>query len=54
MKIPTFAIQRIDVQTDGVIAPDQLRRWSGVKPGENLIALDLAVGEAQSGTGFDD
>jgi hypothetical protein len=28
-----FAIQRIDVQTDGVIAPDQLRRWSGVKLG---------------------
>ena len=37
-----FAIQRMDVQTDGVIAPDQLRRWSGVKPGVNLIALDLA------------
>jgi cell division protein FtsQ len=38
-----FAIQRVDVQTDGVIAPDQLRRWSGVKPGANLIALDLAA-----------
>ena len=37
-----FAIQQIDVQTDGVIAPDQLRRWAGVKPGANLIALDLA------------
>ncbi|HEX7618295.1 MAG TPA: FtsQ-type POTRA domain-containing protein [Verrucomicrobiae bacterium] len=37
-----FAIQRVDVQTDGVIAPDQLRNWSGVKPGANLIALDLA------------
>jgi cell division protein FtsQ len=37
-----FAIQRVDVQTDGVIAPDQLRRWSGVRPGANLIALDLA------------
>jgi cell division septal protein FtsQ len=37
-----FAIQNIQVQTDGVIAPDQLRRWSGVKPGANLIALDLA------------
>ncbi len=36
-----FAIQRINVQTDGVIAPDQLRRWSGAKLGENLIALDL-------------
>jgi cell division septal protein FtsQ len=37
-----FAIQNIQVQTDGVIVPDQLRRWSGVKPGANLIALDLA------------
>src|SRR5476651_2376641 len=37
-----FAIQRVEVQTDGVIAPDQLRRWSGVKLGANLIALDLA------------
>lgn len=36
-----FAIQQIDVQTDGRIAPEQLRRWSGVKPGDNLIALDL-------------
>jgi len=38
-----FAIQQIDVQTDGVIAPEQLRRWTGVKPGANLIALDLAA-----------
>jgi cell division septal protein FtsQ len=38
-----FAIARVDVQTDGVIAPDQLRRWLGVKPGANLIALDLAA-----------
>ena len=37
-----FAIQEIDVHTDGVIAPDQLRRWAGVKLGENLLALDLA------------
>jgi cell division septal protein FtsQ len=36
-----FAIQRVDVLTDGVISPDQLRRWSGVKPGDNLMALDL-------------
>ena len=38
-----FAVQHVEVQTDGVIAPDQLRRWSGVKPGVNLIALDLAA-----------
>jgi cell division protein FtsQ len=38
-----FAIQQIDVKTDGVIAPEQLRRWTGVKPGANLIGLDLAA-----------
>jgi cell division septal protein FtsQ len=37
-----FAIQRVDVQTDGVISTDQLQRWTGVKPGQNLFALDLA------------
>ena len=37
-----FAIQTIEVQTDGVIASDELRRWSNVKPGSNLIALDTA------------
>jgi cell division septal protein FtsQ len=39
---PAFAIRIIDVQTDGVVAADQLRRWAGVKTGENLLALDLA------------
>lgn len=38
----SFAIQQIDIQTDGVIAPDELRRWSGVHTGQNLFALDLA------------
>jgi len=38
-----FAIQNIEVKTDGAIPLDELRRWSGVKPGENLIALDLAA-----------
>lgn len=38
-----FAIQNIEVQTDGVIPPDELRRWSNVRPGANLIALDLAA-----------
>jgi cell division septal protein FtsQ len=36
-----FAIAEIDVQTDGIIPVDQLRRWSGVKSEENLLALDL-------------
>ncbi len=38
---PAFAVRVIDVLTDGIIPPDQLRRWAGVKPGENLLALDL-------------
>lgn len=38
---PTFAIQQIDLQTDGVIGVGQLRRWAGVSTGENLLALDL-------------
>jgi len=39
---PTFAIQQIDLQTDGVIAVEQLRRWAGIRSGENLLGLDLA------------
>lgn len=39
----TFAISAIEVQTDGVIAPEQLRRLTNVKLGANLIALDLAT-----------
>ena len=38
---PDFAIQTVEVRTDGVIAPEQLRRWAGVRIGSNLIALDL-------------
>jgi cell division septal protein FtsQ len=37
-----FAIREIEVLTDGVIAEAQLRQWANVKPGENLLALDLA------------
>ena len=38
-----FAIQNVEVKTDGMIATDQLRRWAKVKLGDNLIALDLAA-----------
>src|SRR5258705_2260302 len=41
-KNSAFAVRQVEAQTDGVIAPDQLRRWAGVKPGENLFALDLS------------
>lgn len=40
---PSFAIQTIDIQTDGVVSPHQLCRWSGVKPGQNLLALDIGA-----------
>lgn len=37
-----FAIEQIDAKTDGKIANGELRRWTGVKLGANLIHLDLA------------
>lgn len=37
-----FSIREIDVQTDGVLPLERLRRWTGVKFGDNLLALDLA------------
>jgi cell division septal protein FtsQ len=36
-----FAIHHLDVETDGVIAREQIRRWGGVKLEDNLLALDL-------------
>ncbi|MCX8090320.1 MAG: FtsQ-type POTRA domain-containing protein [Verrucomicrobiae bacterium] len=39
---PAFAIREVQVQTDGILSPEQLRRWAGVRPGQNLFALDLA------------
>lgn len=39
---PRFQLRRVEVQTDGVLSVDQLRRWAGVQPGMNLLALDLA------------
>jgi cell division septal protein FtsQ len=38
---PAFAIKEIDVQSDGVISPDQIRSWADLKQGQNLMALDL-------------
>ncbi|HEV7925907.1 MAG TPA: FtsQ-type POTRA domain-containing protein [Verrucomicrobiae bacterium] len=36
-----FAIQQIEVQTDGVLTPETIRAWARVRPGQNLMALDL-------------
>ena len=41
-KNDTFAIEQIDVQTDGVLTSETIRRWAMVKTGQNLMALDLA------------
>src|SRR5689334_15100401 len=40
-KNPSFAIQEIDLQTDGVLVTEEIRRWAGVSAGQNLLALDL-------------
>src|SRR6266536_1396686 len=36
-----FAIRELHIHTDGSIPIEQLRKWAGVKPGDNLLALDL-------------
>ncbi|PYM13200.1 MAG: hypothetical protein DME18_09570 [Verrucomicrobia bacterium] len=40
-KNDVFAIRELDIRTDGSIPIEQLRRWAGVNPGDNLLALDL-------------
>src|SRR5687767_5694924 len=39
---PAYAVQYIDIETDGVISREQLRRWAGVKKDQNLFRIDLA------------
>jgi len=41
-KNDAFAVRNLNIQTDGSIPIAQLRQWVGVKPGDNLLALDLA------------
>jgi len=41
-KNDAFAVRELDIKTDGSIPIAHLRRWAGVKPGDNLLALDLA------------
>lgn len=36
-----FRIQHLDIQTDGVLAVEQLRRWAGVDLDDNIFVLDL-------------
>jgi hypothetical protein len=37
-----YQVRKIEIQTDGVLVPDQIRRWAGVATGQNLLALDLS------------
>jgi cell division protein FtsQ len=41
-KNPRLAIERIDIETDGVLSHDKIREWARVKCGDNLLALDLS------------
>jgi len=41
-KNEALSVRRIEVRTDGVIAPEQIRQWAGVARGNNLAGLDLA------------
>lgn len=36
-----YAIRRIELRHHGRLLPDQIRRWAGVEPGQNLLAVDL-------------
>jgi cell division septal protein FtsQ len=36
-----FSIQKIDIHTDGVMDPQQIRYWAGSEPGKNLFDTDL-------------
>jgi hypothetical protein len=39
---PAFTVRNLDISTDGSIPVEQLRRWTALRPTENLLALDLA------------
>lgn len=41
-KNPRLAIDRIDIETDGVLSPEKIREWARVNKGENLLGLDLS------------
>ena len=38
---PYFTMERLDIRTEGVIAPAQIQRWAGVEPGHNLFGVYL-------------
>lgn len=38
---PAFAIEQLEIETDGIIPLEQVRTWANVSKGQNLLALDL-------------
>ncbi len=36
-----YAIRRIELRHHGRLRPEQIRRWAGVEPGQNLLSIDL-------------
>jgi cell division protein FtsQ len=39
---PQFSLQNLEIRNEGVIPADQIRRWTGLQPGDNLLRLDLS------------
>lgn len=42
LKNDAFALRHFELRTDGQLSREQALRWSGVRAGENVLALDLA------------
>ena len=38
---PFFAIRSLQIETDGILSPEQIRSWAGVRYNDNVMALDL-------------
>jgi len=43
---PQFAVRDIEAQTDGVIAPEAIAAWPGVRLGEKSARAGFGAGEA--------
>jgi hypothetical protein len=39
---PSFALERLDIETDGIIPTEQIKAWASLKKGQNVLAMDLA------------
>jgi len=44
---PAFELKYVDVQTDGQLAPEDVARWAGIRPGQNLLAMKLDALKAE-------